>query len=145
MANTLIRIVRKWQTAQSTISEYSVDGGDLKGFILERPGPDSSTPNLRLRIPEGTYQMRWHDSSLSGVAPYNPVPHLFNAVVPQSRYILMHNGNYPENTDGCLLVGKTRGTDFVSNSVAALNALKDFLNGVDIDQVNVIVSSMYSN
>lgn len=144
MTNHTLRIIRKWHTGHSTISEYRVDGSDIHGYILERPGPDTATPNQRLRIPEGGYQLSWHHSSLPGVAPHNPVPLLSNAIVPASRCILIHNGNHPRNTDGCLLVGKSRGTDFVSNSVTALRELKAFLDNAGIDSVSVIISSSYA-
>jgi hypothetical protein len=141
---THIQIVRKWQTDNSTISELITNGGLIRGFVLERPGPDTTESGLRLRIPEGTYQLKWHNSSLPKVRGHNPVPLLFNNVVPASRYILIHNGNFPHNTDGCLLVGKTRGTDLVNNSVEMLNELKKFLNECSIETIQLTISSDYT-
>jgi hypothetical protein len=141
---THIQIVRKWQTDNSTISELITNGGLIRGYVLERPGPDTTESGLRLRIPEGTYKLKWHNSSLPNVSPHNPVPLLFNNDVPASRYILIHNGNFPHNTDGCLLVGKTRGTDLVNSSVAMLNELKTFLNESSIETIQLTISSDYT-
>ncbi|GHU15232.1 hypothetical protein AGMMS50225_28350 [Betaproteobacteria bacterium] len=136
-----ILIVRKWETTESTISELSF--GTVRGYVLERPGPDTTTSGLRLRVPVGTYKIQWHDSGLAGVSPYNPVPELFNASVPVDRHILIHNGNYPSNTDGCLLVGTTKSTNAVGSSVSMLNKLKEFVTEKGIDNVRVIISDNY--
>ncbi|TQR47399.1 hypothetical protein, partial [Campylobacter troglodytis] len=32
-------------------------------YFLERSGPDCITPNLELRIPEGSYKLSWHKSA----------------------------------------------------------------------------------
>lgn len=139
-----IQIVRKWQTANSTIGELTANGGLLQGYVLERPGPDTTASGQRLRIPEGTYKLKWHNSSLAGVSPYNPVPLLYNDLVPDSRYILIHNGNFPHNTDGCLLVGKSRGTDLVNDSVALLKELKQYLQDSSIENIQLHISSDYA-
>ncbi|MDR2261533.1 MAG: DUF5675 family protein [Azoarcus sp.] len=136
-----IHVVRKWETAQSTISELSF--GNVKGYVLERPGPDTTASGLRFRIPVGAYKIHWHNSGLQGVAPFNPVPELFNDAVPKSRHILIHNGNYPKNTDGCLLVGSTKGTDMVGDSRTMLRKLKAFIQEKGIENVNVIISAGY--
>jgi len=39
--------------------------------------------------------------------------------VPLFEYIYIHVGNYPSDTLGCLLVGKTQGDDFIGGSRAA--------------------------
>lgn len=115
-----IEIVRKWQNNTATIAELSANGDALKGYVLERPGPDTTQSGLRLRILEGTYRLKWHNSNIPSVKPYNPVPLLYNNTVSEGRYILIHNGNYPHNTDGCLLVGESKGTNAVNSSVSML-------------------------
>lgn len=145
---SIITITRKWQSENSTISEVFIPGAkenELRhGFFLERPGPDTSDSGLRLRIPEGSYQLKWQTrTTLPGVRPYLPVPWLFNNTVPQSRWIYIHNGNYPHQTDGCLLVGETRAEDFVGRSVNALRALKRYLDRVGINSVRLNITSDY--
>ncbi|WP_219845015.1 hypothetical protein, partial [Flavobacterium columnare] len=39
---TIIRLVRRWQTEISTIGEFTIDGTDIKGYILEEKGPDTT-------------------------------------------------------------------------------------------------------
>jgi hypothetical protein len=77
------------------------------------------------------------------VEPHNPVPKLFNGEVPKSRQILIHNGNKPEHTKGCLLVGTGKGTNTVSNSVAMLGTLKEFIDEKGIESVSVVISASF--
>ena len=61
-------------------------------------------------IPAGTYQciLMW-SSHFQRV-----VPHVLN--VPGFTNIEWHHGNYPKDTEGCALVGTSRGPDSVLNS-----------------------------
>lgn len=150
-ANTkyVLSIVRYKQTRRSTLSDVAlVDKGTgqkvLDFKMLERPGPDTREPNQRLRIPEGSYKLKWQtQTGLAGVRPHLPVPWLYGNGVPEDRHIYIHNGNYPKNTDGCLLCGKDAGNDMVSSSVDTLDRLKAELENIGIENVTVEVSSKY--
>lgn len=144
----IIQITRKWETESSTISEFSISSaqyGELKyGYILERPGCDETTAGRRQRIPEGSYNLKWQDSTdLPWVRQHLPVPWLYNDQVPASRYVYVHNGNYPRNTDGGLLIGSGRATDMVTHSAEALNSFKNFLVRVGIENVQIRIASNY--
>lgn len=39
--------------------------------------------------------------------------------------VLIHSGNKPEDSEGCILVGLTRDTDFIGNSRVAFKSLYD--------------------
>jgi len=148
MGLVILNAIRKWETTESTISEFFIPGaqaGELaKGYFLERPGPDTATSGLRLRIPEGSYHMKWQTTTgLAGVRPHLPVPWLYSGSVSDARKIYIHNGNYPRNTDGCLLVGTSRSKDFVGASVEALKSLKKYLNRVGIENVQLKITSSY--
>ncbi len=43
----IISITRRWQTDSSTISTYDISNSSIKGYILERPGPDTTTSGLK--------------------------------------------------------------------------------------------------
>lgn len=140
MAYTIF-IQRKWQTSLSTISEFTVSGSDIKGYFLECPGPDTVTPYLKKRIPDGIYKLVWHTSAT--FVTHNPVPKLFNANVSPSRDILIHPGNYPRNTKGCLLPGTERLLNTVTNSVVMYKKIKNFIMKEGITEFNVSISSCY--
>lgn len=140
MAYTIF-IQRKWQTALSTISEFTLPGTDIKGYFLECPGPDTITPDLKRRIPEGIYRLVWHTSGK--FAMHNPVPKLFNANVATSRNILIHPGNSPTDTAGCLLPGSHRLMNKVKNSVIMYNKIKRVLVTEGIANFTVSITSYY--
>ena len=84
-------------------------------------GDDETRSGLDRRIPEGIYNMRWHDSPRFK----RRLPHLYNEQVPKDRYILIHSGNLPEHTEGCILLGFTKTERGVFDSRPAL---KEFLS-----------------
>ncbi len=138
-------VKRKWQTALSTIAELSIEGTDFIGYTLEPSGPDTITANQNKRIPEGIYQMNWYNAVKPSLSKYNPLPLIHNDQVAASRLILFHNGNYPRNTDGCLLVGTSRGPDVVNASVTKLKEFKKILQTVPVDEITVEITSEYEN
>jgi hypothetical protein len=131
-----IRIVRDRQTPRSTTSTYTA--GRVNGFMLEPPGPSTTQSGQRKRIPVGTYRIVWHDG-----ARYRGVVRLFNNEVPQSRAILIHAGNYPRDTDGCLLVGKTRTVDMIGMSRPAVSELMDWIRERGIENVRVVIEEQF--
>jgi len=133
-----IRLVRKWQTKVSTIGEFTIDGTDIKGYILEEKGPDTTTSGIEQRIPVGTYNLVWHN----GTRKKN-VLKLYNAEVSQSRAILIHSGNDASDTEGCLLAGSTRSKDFVGNSQAKLKEINDYVKLKGIDGAKIIITANY--
>ena len=72
-------------------------------------------------IPLGNYDIKLaHSPRFDRVLPL-----LLN--VPNFTHVLIHNGSYAENTDGCILVGNTKGDDFLGGSRKAVDALMKFL------------------
>jgi len=96
---------------------YLDGSADAECFTLEPPyRMDGTKPRA---IPVGTYPLtiRW------SVKFGKHVPHVEN--VPGFVAIEVHWGNYPRDTDGCTLVGRTRGPlpDFIGSSVLAWTML----------------------
>ena len=112
MSSSLVEVVRKTYTDKSIIGSMSVEG-NWECFTLEPPR-GTIKPYC---IPAGTYKGHKYESPSLG----RTVLLLEN--VPGFDDIEIHNGNYPRNTHGCTVVGETCGTDFVGNSISALNNL----------------------
>ena len=110
-----INVIRKEYSPKSTIGELYVEG-KFECFTLE-----DRIRAVKVRgttaIPVGKYEVTvtWSDRFK------RPLPLLMN--VPNYEGVRIHTGNTDENTEGCLLVGKTRQPDFVGESKAAFNAL----------------------
>ena len=133
-------LTRKWQTSESTIGEYTIEGTTIKGYMLEEKGPDTTISGLEQRVPIGTYNLEWHNGSR-----FKGVLKLFNSNVSKSRAILIHKGNTAEDTEGCLLPGKTKSKNFVGNSVAAFNEIINHVKNVGIDGALIIINEDYNN
>lgn len=105
--------VRRGQyTHQSTTGELFLDG-QFFCYTLEPPKRDVKP----CTIPVGSYDLtlRWSPRFA------RLMPHVEG--VPGFDGILIHWGNYPRDTEGCLLVGTSRELDFVGNSRAAFDQL----------------------
>lgn len=86
-------------------------------YTLEPAGEDTTEQGKDRRIPEGCYNVAWHNSP----SQKRTCVLLFNERVPKSRYILIHPGNYPKDTSGCILVGDSYNNAGVLNSVKTYN------------------------
>ena len=125
-----INVFRYEETENSTISAYHIPNsmnGDNSNFFLERPGPDTSISGKRLRIPQGTYMLAPNPGS-----KYLGVPRLYLDSEGTdndfwTRGILIHAGNVPSDTEGCLLPGEQKFVDKVSNSRNALSSLQNYI------------------
>lgn len=109
-----LRLQRTWLTDRSTIGELSIDGA-FECFTLEDVvrEPGVKVPG-QTAIPAGRYSIvvtpsqRFHED----------LPLLLD--VPGFEGIRIHAGNTDRDTEGCILVGRTRSTDFIGESRAAL-------------------------
>lgn len=94
-------------------------------------------------IPLGTYKIsldivsqKFKDRSWA--RPYNgKVPRLLN--VPGYEGVLIHPGNKPEDTFGCILVGENKTKGQVINSVSTFNKLISILKSAKHDIIITIV------
>lgn len=106
-------VTRKTFSPFSTIGELTTDG--LKLNTMEPPRREAK-PRC---IPAGTYDVSIRWSPKHG----RLIPHVEN--VPGFEEIEIHVGNFPADTQGCLLVGRTVGPnpDFIGGSKLAFEEL----------------------
>lgn len=110
-----LHLKRLHKTEKSTIGELSIDGV-FECYTLEDPEREVKIKGITA-IPKGMYKI--------GISFSNhfqkQLPILFN--VPNFEGVRIHSGNKPEDTEGCVLVGKTRSLDFVGDSRKAFDKL----------------------
>ena len=152
----ILEVIRKWgkygASTIPTISEFKLFKNHkciLNGHILEREGPDTLDSGKLRRIPEGIYNASWWESSISfsythsdyiiknvaqskeNNSKSNILPNLYNDNVDKKRYILIHNGNYIEQSKGCLLLGvdklKQRNNTYYDMVTDSNKILKNFI------------------
>lgn len=144
MPTYTIFINRNWETPEYTLSNLNIPDAKITGYVLERPGPDSMISHLNKRIPEGTYNLDWHQSRR--FAKYKEVPILSNDLVSKDRFILIHPGNNPKDSQGCLLPARAMGDGkitLVSDSVSIFLDIKRFLKEKGIENVKACITSCY--
>jgi hypothetical protein len=109
-----LKVLRKELTARSTVGELHVDG-EFECFTLE----DAVRP-VKIKgvtaIPAGVYEVVINFSQRF----QRPLPLLLN--VPNFDGVRIHAGNTDADTEGCLLVGRTKGADFIGASRTAFDA-----------------------
>ena len=119
-----IKIIRDTFSDESTIGKLYIDGEyfcetlEDKDRFLEAGGKKEYS---KTAIPRGVYSVVLHES----VRFKKLMPLLLN--VPQFEGIRIHSGNKAEDTDGRILVGRTRRRDFIENSRDAFNELMNRL------------------
>lgn len=111
-----LRLVRDAFTSASTIGKLYVNDA-YECETLEDTDRHMEADGVKVpsqtAIPRGTYNVIVDYSGRFA----KDMPHVLN--VPGFEGIRIHPGNGPADTEGCILVGLRRGTDFVYQSVTA--------------------------
>ena len=114
---------------RDTFSDKSVLGelylnGERMCDTLENPWLDNQK-NISC-IPAGIYDVRLRLARESATRDYL---HLLIQDVPNRSFILIHRGNFPSQTQGCVLLGLGSQQNAVNNSVLAMDLLiKEIVN-----------------
>ncbi|TLD79853.1 hypothetical protein LS68_009290 [Helicobacter sp. MIT 05-5293] len=137
----------------------------LNFFTCENIGPSTDTPKQDKRIIAREYQLEWtntcQNASLARTYPQwkaennkelikewmndpkfiNTALWLKSKDLPSfaGRRILIHVGNYPQDTKGCILLGKSKGNGTVHNSIEACKDFFDFVKKVGIENIRGLV------
>ena len=133
-----LKLVRQTFTSHSTIGNlYIADAGSdeyrFECFVLEDVVRAVKTPG-ETAIPEGEYKIVIDESKRFK----RRMPRLLD--VPGFEGVRIHAGNTAADTEGCLLVGKTKGVNFVGLSRKAFAELFSKLElAIAVDSVTLIV------
>jgi len=114
-----LRLYRYHDTGRSTAGILFVDG-KFACHTLENPWMGNA-PRMSC-IPEGRYRLGLRTEGGWDAKARRKFPSMHKGMiefqdVPNRSFILMHWGNYPRDTEGCILLGKTAGMDMVGSSV----------------------------
>ena len=110
-----IKLNRITRTETSTIGELFIDG-KFECYTLEDIERDVKIKS-ETAIKKGTYKVVLTMSNRFKKI----MPLLLN--VPEFEGIRIHSGNTNHDTEGCILVGKTRSVDFIGGSRTAFTSL----------------------
>ena len=110
-----ITVKRLHKTNTSTIGELLVDG-IFQCYTLEDTERPVKIKN-ETAIPKGTYKVIINKSNRFK----RLLPLLLN--VPNFEGVRIHSGNTNHDTEGCILVGQTRGDNYVGQSRKAFEKL----------------------
>lgn len=118
-----LKLERSWLGQECTIGTLTVDGATecftLEDVVREVPGLPVSEWKIKgeTAIPKGVYNVVITPSQHFG----RDLPLL--EAVPGYEGVRIHPGNTAADTEGCILVGRTKSTRSVGESRAAFNDL----------------------
>ena len=128
-------IIRDEFTDKSTIGKLFLNG-EMFCDTLELPYINNER---RIScIPAGEYKVRLRTARESSTRDYL---HLLVQDVPARSYILVHIGNFPKDTKGCILVGQSRKQDRVNNSTLAMDLLMKEIVNLGGTNINLIIKN----
>lgn len=119
-------------TDKTTIGELTIDG-IFQCYILEDCARQVKIHRATC-IPAGTYKIIVNRSPRFK----RDLPRLLD--VPGFAGVLIHPGNYPSDTDGCLLPGLTKSENFIGQSREAFDKLFEKIKAaVQIEEVTITI------
>ena len=128
--NMKIEIKRLYKTKNSTIGELKVDG-KFECYTLEDKERDVKI-KCETAIPKGTYKVIINQSNRFKKL----LPLLLS--VPNFEGVRIHPGNTNHDTEGCILVGRTKSKDFIGQSRKAFESL--FAKMKEAKEITLIIT-----
>ena len=128
-------IYRKVDSGISTIGDLRINGV-FECYTLEQEWNNNVKGNSC--IPAGEYKFGTKTYGKYYKKYGHPILKIFD--VPNRGEILCHIGNWPKDTLGCVLFGKTKGIDYVGRSKEAYDAAYPKLIKCD----EIIIYSIYN-
>lgn len=126
----VIKIKRLHKMDSSTIGELTIDG-KFECYTLEDKERDVKI-KCETAIPKGTYKVIINQSNRFKKL----LPLVLN--VPNFEGIRIHPGNTNHDTEGCILVGRTRSKDFIGQSRKAFATL--FAKMKEAKEITLIIT-----
>lgn len=126
-----LRVERRWKKEGYTIGILYINGVRFCETLEDKVRPNGVKIYGKTAIPAGRYRITMDIVSdkfrnRSWARPYNgKLPRLLN--VPNFEGVLIHVGNRPEDTLGCILVGNNRVKGMVLDSTQRFKELMDIL------------------
>lgn len=129
-----IKLVRIEAHPTTTIGKLYIDGVFECYTLEDRDRLAQGLPKLagETAIPRGTYKVTLEKSPRFGVI----LPRLHK--VPQFEGVLIHSGNFPRDTDGCILVGTRERDSFIEESKKALAALMSKMQKAQMISLEIV-------
>ena len=119
----MLILTRTKYTNDSIQGELSLDGLFL-GYTLELPWNNNAVGASC--VPSGTYKLVFDDGGRFN-DEYGHECIKLDKVTGRSE-ILLHKGNLPKHTKGCILIGSSAGTDAVWSSDKAYNLAYKYIS-----------------
>ena len=143
----------KGKVEDSTIGSIKLFDDDkvlFEGYTCENIGPSTDKPRQDKRIIARTYDLEWttttkNDNKTLGKWQNNAILLTCDKELPKfrNRRILIHIGNYPSDTEGCILVGEEQtNSGAVSKSVVAIIRLFNLIEKIGIDNVKLEINEI---
>lgn len=132
-------LTRKLNLSDGIFGELKSADGFFLCATLEHAYPDGA--NFCAKLPSGTYVCQRGLHRLSGMANSFETFEITNVIGHTN--ILIHVGNYNNDSSGCVLVGEKivgmpNGMNMITNSKEVFGDFMDFQDGFDIFSLSVI-------
>ncbi|WP_394908911.1 DUF5675 family protein [uncultured Helicobacter sp.] len=145
-----IKKPNKTKIEGSTLGEFIVT--NEKGnkvfscFTIENAGPSTDTPNQDKRIVAREYKLYWTESSVTLPKEYGrKCLSLYTDSLPsfKNRRIHIHIGNYPQDTEGCILLNhRSLGNGIGSESTRAVKEFYDLVSREGVENFTLVVKEI---